>query len=341
MSRFEFIECNQDNNTLVSKVNVEDLFKKSLLIVDEAQEAIFYKDGQALDLFASGRHQLDVNNMTFIKKFFAKHFGSEKLPFACDVIFVNKVCLLDLIWGTDTPVTVEDPKYHRIIAVRANGQMGVKILDSRKFVIKVTGQTKDFCAENIKKLVKSVVMTFVKESIAVAIVENGVSILEITTQLSKLSDIIKNKVNERLEDIGLALETMYVSTIVGDDNDIMALRLLKDKESELDMESLAKQRASFRDIDAEAYRQKVLGYTYQEGQNFEVLKTQAQNQGRINANCCPVCNNPIAPNSRFCAYCGASLNAVPVQNRVSFCKGCGSPINENTAFCPNCGTKLK
>ena len=255
MAKLDIISCEQDNNTLVSKYYVEDFYAKSILFVNESQEALFYKDGQALDLFGSGRHTLEVSNLPLFKKFFTHLFKGDRLAFPCNVIFINKVCVLDKGWGTDSPITVEDPKYARIVAIRANGQMGIKVSDSRKFVVKVVGQLKQYTIDEVKKVIKGMTMVYVKETIASAIVTNGVSVLEIATQLSKLSDIVFENVNKRLEPLGLELENFFIGAIVPDENDLMALRQAKDRAADMDIESMAKQRATIREIDAEAYKQ--------------------------------------------------------------------------------------
>ena len=110
----DVIKYEGDNETLVHKSYIEDFNSKSQLIVNEAQEAIFYKDGQALDLFGSGRHSLNTNNLPVIKRIFGAIFGG-KTPFSCEVFFINKITRLDIIWGTDTPIQLEDPKYHLLV----------------------------------------------------------------------------------------------------------------------------------------------------------------------------------------------------------------------------------
>ena len=63
------------------------------MIVNESQEAIFYKDGQALDLFKSGRHSLTTDNLPFLKRLFGKIFNNNT-PFSCAVFYINKVNVL-------------------------------------------------------------------------------------------------------------------------------------------------------------------------------------------------------------------------------------------------------
>ena len=75
MNDLEVIRYVGDNDTLVYKYSCEDLTTKSQLIVNESQEALFYKNGQALDLFPSGRHTLQTENLPFLKRIFSGLFG--------------------------------------------------------------------------------------------------------------------------------------------------------------------------------------------------------------------------------------------------------------------------
>ena len=67
---FDVISCVTDNNTLVKKSCIENFNTQSQLIVNESQEALFYKEGQALDLFGPGRHALITENLPLFRKFF-------------------------------------------------------------------------------------------------------------------------------------------------------------------------------------------------------------------------------------------------------------------------------
>ena len=68
LNHLEVLKYEGDNNVVVHKEHIENFNIKSQLIVNESQEALFYKDGQALDLFKSGRHTLETNNLPFFKK---------------------------------------------------------------------------------------------------------------------------------------------------------------------------------------------------------------------------------------------------------------------------------
>ena len=57
------IKYEGDNKTFIWKHPVEDFNLGSQLIVHESQEAIFFKDGQALDSFGPGRYTLETQQL--------------------------------------------------------------------------------------------------------------------------------------------------------------------------------------------------------------------------------------------------------------------------------------
>ena len=85
----EIIKYEGDNTTFVWKSPVEDFNTGSQLIVHESQEAIFFMNGQALDLFGPGRHTLSTQNIPLLGKLLNLPTGG-KTPFHCEVYFINK-----------------------------------------------------------------------------------------------------------------------------------------------------------------------------------------------------------------------------------------------------------
>ena len=358
MSRLDEIFCEQDNLTLVTRTEVEDFYAKSVLIVNDSQEAIFYKDGQALDLFQGGRHQLETENLPIFKKLFSKLFNHNRTPFPWCVVFINKVCVLDMAWGTDAPITVEDPKYHRIINLRSNGQLALKVADSRKFVVKIVGQLREFGADEVKKAIKALLMAYVKSSISSSITQHGTTILEINNELPIISDLVKVNVNARLlDELGIELENFYIGAIIPDDNDMMVLRQAKDREQDLLMEAEAKRLASMKETEAEAYRQQQLGYSFQEKQTYDVLKTAAGNEATGGAimNAGVGLGMGVGMAHSFGGMVNNMNNAAqqpqgqgqpqggqPAPQQAAMpCPQCGAPLPPGAKFCANCGAKVE
>ena len=58
MKIVDIIKYEGDNDTFVWKHPIEDFNTLTQLIVHESQEAILFRDGQALDLFGPGQYTL-------------------------------------------------------------------------------------------------------------------------------------------------------------------------------------------------------------------------------------------------------------------------------------------
>ena len=110
MAIVEVVKYNGPPDVFAWKYPSEELGTWTQLIVNEAQEALLFKGGQALDLFTSGRHTLMTANIPLLRAFVNLPFGGRS-PFTAEVWFVNRVTTLDVKWGTATPIQLQDPKY--------------------------------------------------------------------------------------------------------------------------------------------------------------------------------------------------------------------------------------
>lgn len=134
----EIIKYEGDNSTFIWKHPSEDFNSFTQLIVHESQEAIFFMNGQALDLFGAGRYTLKTQNIPLIGKFINRVTGDES-PFHCEVYFVNLAEQMSIKWGTDTKVQYIEPTYGLPLSIGASGEMSLKPADSRKLLLKLVG----------------------------------------------------------------------------------------------------------------------------------------------------------------------------------------------------------
>ena len=86
----ELIKYEGDNSTFIWKHPCEDFNTLTQLIVHESQEAIFFLNGEALDLFGPGRHTLETQSIPKLGKVFGKLVDGKETPFHCEVYFINK-----------------------------------------------------------------------------------------------------------------------------------------------------------------------------------------------------------------------------------------------------------
>lgn len=322
------------------------------LIVSESQEAVFVKNGQIADVFGPGKYRLSSENLPILQKLVNIPFGGTS-PFSAEVWFINKAFSLDIKWGTSSPIQIQDPKYKVFIPLRAFGQFGVQIVDAKRFLIKLVGTMRFFNTDTLTSFFRGLYITRVKDSISSALIESGVSILEINAHLNELSESLSTELRKVLADYGIALTSFFVNDINVPEND-PAVKQLK--------AALAK-RAEM----------EILGYNYQQERTFDTLENAASNQGtagtvmgsgiglgmgfgigdviskqaRTMASTvtdseptknCPDCGATIPERMRFCPECGC--NTTKPKTPAFKCATCGSEISKGTLFCPDCGAKI-
>ena len=106
------IKYEGDNETLVWKHPIEDFNMGSQLIVHESQEAIFFRDGQALDLFGPGRYTLETQQLPILEKLYDLPTNPEG-TFHSEVYFINKAVQMAIKWGTAGQGALHRPPHQR------------------------------------------------------------------------------------------------------------------------------------------------------------------------------------------------------------------------------------
>ena len=323
------------------------------LIVNESQEAILFKGGKALDLFTAGRYTLDTQNIPLLTGLIGLPFGG-KSPFTAEIWFVNKAISMDIKWGTPTPIQLQDSKYGVFLPVRSHGQFGITIQDSLTFLKMLVGTLPVFNKENVNDYFKGIYLTKVKDAISSYIIEKGISVLEINTNLEEISEYIYKKMVPEMAKYGIKIVNFNVNdiSVPEDDEAVIKLKAALSKRAEMN----------------------IIGYSYQQERSFDTLEGAAKNEGTtgtmigaglglglgmgvgdtmgqrfgdmaVNINTtsnmkeCPKCHQVIEENIKFCPHCGS--NTQSIKKDVSTCPHCQAAIPTNAKFCPECGNALK
>ena len=161
----DIIKYEGDNSTFIWKHPNEDFNSFTQLIVHENQEAIFYMNGQALDLFGPGRYTLETHNIPKLGKILNRTTGGDT-SFHCEVYFINKVEQMSIKWGTDSKVQYIEPTYGFPISIGASGEMSLRAEDSRKLLLKLVGTENFLGQQKLVGFFRSFLMTRVKTYIA-------------------------------------------------------------------------------------------------------------------------------------------------------------------------------
>lgn len=258
MAIVEVVKYNGSPDVFAWKYPSEELGTWTQLIVNESQEAILFKGGKALDVFQSGRHTLETANIPILNKIINLPFGGRS-PFTAEVWYINKVNSLDIKWGTASPIQLQDPKYSVFIPVRAFGQFGIRIENSKQFLVKLVGTLSVFDKTNILKYFRGLYLTKVKDAISSYLVHKQISIMEINAYIEELSTYLQEKMQPVLEEYGIKLVNFYVNDISVPEDDT-AVKKLKD--------ALAKKA-----------EMNIIGYNYQQERSFDTLEGAAKNPG--------------------------------------------------------------
>lgn len=216
------------NDTFVWKHPIEDFNLGSQLIVHESQEAIFFRDGKALDLFGAGRYTLATQNIPLLENLYKLPTNTTEV-FHSEVYFVNLTTQMGIKWGTDSKVRLFDPASGLHIEIGACGNFSLRVCDSRKLLVKLVGTASEFKQNevmgdpySISSVVgkfKALVMNKVKANIARIIKESNINILEIDEYIDVVSDKLRVAINEVLGEYGLVMPEFFVTSVMTPDDD--------------------------------------------------------------------------------------------------------------------------
>jgi len=118
---------------------IADLRIGSQVIVREAQRAVFFRDGRALDSFGPGRHTITTANIPVLIDLIGKVFN-DRTPFTAEVYYVSMREFVDRKWGTPQPILVRNPGMGLGIALlQGFGTYSFQVKDAQQFVTQIVG----------------------------------------------------------------------------------------------------------------------------------------------------------------------------------------------------------
>ncbi len=301
------------NRALFWKHEDEDFRTGSQLIVKENEEALFMSGGIIYEVFSGGTYSLTTSNYPFIDGLRSSYSGGEG-TFHCEIYFINKTDVLDLAWGTDSPIQVRDPVYGIATQLVSRGSFTVRVWDSKKFVLKfVGGNCKLIMDDVIQRRFRTMFIQNVKTAIATMIRVSNTEILGIASHLNEFAEKIAPMITPALEEYGLELVNFYIS----------AVDVPEDAPGRIQLEAAMAQRAEF----------SVLGENWQRAQNRDIMMTAARNNGMAGMGA--GIGFGMAAMGRFGILADQTMNVGTV-----FCSSCGHPAVPGAKFCSECGRPL-
>ncbi len=256
-----------DNRTFVWKHPMTDFVTGSQLIVHESQEAVFFRNGEALDSFGPGRHTLETGVLPKMNSLYPLPVNGQM--FHAEVYFVNLTTQMGIKWGTPSKVGMFDPATGLHVELGASGSFNMRVADARRLLIRVVGTAgsltqEDVFGQNGTGYFRTIVMTQVKANLAKIIKANRISVLELDEHVDTISRALREAINPELAEYGLEMPEFYVSNIVTPDDD-PNFRRMKQQHADLYLKTREEE---IKKAEAEAA--------------FERKSVEAQTQARMN-----------------------------------------------------------
>lgn len=215
------IKYEGDSDTLVWKHPIEDFNLGSQLIVHESQEAVFFRDGQALDLFGPGRYTLETQQLPILEKLYKLPTDTEG-TFHSEVYFFNLTHQMAVKWGTSEKVSFIEPQTGAPISIGARGLLNFRVADSRKLLLKLVGTTGSLTRQelmedgegHIKSYFRSIVQLAISTHLANAITAEKLDLLQIDQQKLRLSAALLPVLQPYFDQYGIVITEFLVMGIM-------------------------------------------------------------------------------------------------------------------------------
>ena len=365
MALFDVIKKKNDDQNIIWRYPKRNFNTGSKLIVDESQEALFYSEGKALDLFGPGKYTLSTNNIPIIRGLLNLPTGG-KTPFTCDVYFIDKT-IQKFKWGTSSRLEFLEPVYNFPISIGACGEIRFKVEDSRKFIVKLVGIKNKFDTESVDEFFQDQMLVKVKSYLNNIITKEKICIFEIDGKLDEISITLKELLDNDFEEYGIKLEKFFLTNISKPEDDKQYLKfkelyfkkgvLIEDAEVNKDLSRIeAEKEANKIKIyaEAQATKRSLEGYSYQQEKSYEIGKAVAENEavgqytnmgvglgmisgmsGAVGDKISKSVTGAFINTDNVCLKCGTEN-----KKESKFCKKCGNTLNMPSEYCTNCGEKL-
>jgi membrane protease subunit (stomatin/prohibitin family) len=297
----------------------------SQLVVREAQQAVFVRDGKALDVFGPGRHTISTNNIPLLTALIGLPFGGDS-PFTAEVYFVSMRDFLDLKWGTPQPLSFRDTEFG-MIRLRAHGTYAIRVDNPQLFVNQIVGTRGAYSVNDLDEYLRTIIINQFNDLLG----ETHKSLLDIQGVTLELAATAQNALTTAFERLGLRLIAFQIASITPPDEVARKIDERSGMAAVGDMATYTQYQAAQAMRDA-AQNQGAAGGAAGTGVGFGAGMAMGQIMGQA-AQQATSGQTPARANQGTSA--GGTASGAP-----SFCANCGKPLPEGAKFCPNCGTAV-
>jgi excisionase family DNA binding protein len=183
----------------------------SQLVVRESQTAVFFRDGNALDVFGPGRHTLVTYNVPLLIEQLGKLFN-ERTPFPAEVYFVSMREFADRKWGTPQPIIVRNPNMGLGVALlQGFGTYSFQIKDPQQFVTQIVGTQGAYRTSDIESRLRSMLLSKLQDLLGETAANH--SVVELIGLTEEMGAGVRAKTQDDFLAIGLQLKAFYIENL--------------------------------------------------------------------------------------------------------------------------------
>jgi excisionase family DNA binding protein len=201
---------------------VADLRIGSQVIVRESQRAVFFRGGQALDVFGAGTHTIITANIPKVIDLIGKAFNN-RTPFVAEIYFVSMREFADRKWGTPQPIIVRNPNMGLGVALlQGFGSYSFQVSDPQQFVTQIVGAQGSYRTAEIENRLRMMLLSKLQDLLGETAAKN--SVVELIGLTDELSAGVRAKTQDDFAAIGLTLKSFYIGNLKPSDKSAQELR---------------------------------------------------------------------------------------------------------------------
>lgn len=189
----------------------------SQVIVRESQNAVFFRDGKALDVLGPGRHTITTANVPILSSIIGLATMG-KNPFPAEVVFVNMKQFLDQKWGTPQPIAFRDPEFG-MVRLRGFGSYAYQVKDPQLFVNVIVGQQGIYTTDQIADYLRGIIVSKLADLLG----EQKKSLLDLPSVYNEVAAGAKANLADDMAALGLTLLQFYITAITPTDETSKAI----------------------------------------------------------------------------------------------------------------------
>jgi excisionase family DNA binding protein len=183
----------------------------SQVIVRESQTAVFFRDGNALDVFGPGRHTITTANIPLLINLIGRLFN-DRTPFPAEVYFVSMREFADRKWGTPQPIIVRNPNMGLGVALlQGFGTYSFQIKDTQQFVTQIVGTSGMYSTTEIEGRLRAMLLSKLQDLLGETAAKTSVP--ELIGLTEELGAGVRAKGQDDFSAIGLTLKSFYIENL--------------------------------------------------------------------------------------------------------------------------------